>query len=96
MAAVVGFESNFLRAAAAPRWRLPCLPALPWGTGSELAITGVCEVEGGSWESFVRPPPPQAFGLANMRERARAIQAQLNLRGTPGAGPTMETIVPHV
>ena len=36
------------------------------------------------------------FGLSGMRERARAIHAELNLRSTPGAGTTIELIVPHV
>ncbi len=36
---------------------------LPWRLGSELAITGVCEVEVGSWESFVTHQRPQGFSL---------------------------------
>ncbi|MCX6874588.1 MAG: sensor histidine kinase [Verrucomicrobia bacterium] len=44
------------------------------------------------------PPgaPNSGFGLAGMRERARAIDAELNLRSTPGTGTTIELIVPHV
>ena len=36
---------------------------LPWRIGSELAVTGVCEVEVGSWESFVTRQRPQSFSL---------------------------------
>jgi signal transduction histidine kinase len=31
-----------------------------------------------------------------MRARARAIGAKFNLRSAPGAGTTIELIVPHV
>ena len=36
------------------------------------------------------------FGLSGMRARARAIGAKFNLRSAPGAGTTIELIVPHV
>ena len=39
------------------------LHELPWRLGSELAVTGVCEVEVGSWESFVTHQRPQSFSL---------------------------------
>ena len=37
--------------------------ALPWRIGSVLAVTGVCEVEVGSWETFVTFRRPQGFNL---------------------------------
>ena len=37
--------------------------ALPWQLGSELEVTGVCEVAVGSWESFVTNRQPQGFSL---------------------------------
>ena len=36
---------------------------LPWRIGSEVAVTGVCEVEVGSWEAFVTHRRPQGFSL---------------------------------
>lgn len=36
---------------------------LPWLTGSELLVRGVCETEVGSWENFVTHRKPQGFTL---------------------------------
>jgi signal transduction histidine kinase len=37
--------------------------ALPWRIGSALAVSGVCDVEVGSWEAFVTHRRPQGFSL---------------------------------
>ena len=57
-----------------------------------LAVT----VDGRGLAAESTGSPDGGFGLPGMRERARAINADLNLRSVPGTGTTIELIVHHV
>jgi two-component system NarL family sensor kinase len=61
--------------------------------------TAVCLAVTDDGRGLATGPPDGTkggFGLSGMRARARAIGAKFNLRSAPGAGTTIELIVPHV